>query len=160
MNGKLPIVVFHYTRTFQCLNQLFILLFALEFHGYRSGISNAITRTKFHVSKEGLIPLNNSRKSYRKSMLIPRHAGNLSPNYSQQLQYPDLSEQELIVKSIDYMKEQFLQSLSSDDTSMQSVSSNQAPDLEENLDQDENEFTVLAGKAQDPVDNEPNLGDF
>ncbi|KAL7250722.1 hypothetical protein ACSBR1_012691 [Camellia fascicularis] len=61
---------------------------------------------------------------------------------------------------MDYIKEQFLQSLSSDDTSMHSVTSRQELDPEEDSNQDESEFAVLAGEAQDPTDNEPNHGDI
>lgn len=61
---------------------------------------------------------------------------------------------------MDFMKEQFLQSISREDVSMQSGTSSQG--LEEHLDPklDENEFAVLAGKSQDPIDNDPNFGDF
>ena len=95
MNGKLLTVIFQSIRTFPCPNLQSILLSALEFHGFGNGISSAISRIKFLVWKEfsfpngglrGLTPLNNSRKSYRKSMLIKTHAGSLFPNYSQQLQ--------------------------------------------------------------------------
>ncbi|THG05987.1 hypothetical protein TEA_000245 [Camellia sinensis var. sinensis] len=58
---------------------------------------------------------------------------------------------------MDFMKEQFLQTISSDVTSMKSVTSSQDQD---DPDQGENEFVVLAGESQDPVDNEPNFGDF
>ena len=58
------------------------------------------------------------------------------------------------------MKEQFLQSLSSDDISMTSISSSQGPNHEEAPDQEENQFAVLARESQGPADNEPNLGDF
>ena len=74
--------------------------------------------------------------------------------------YPDLSEQELIIKSMDFMKEQFLQSLSRDDTSMKSGSSSYDGPEEEHFDPllDENEFTILAGESQEP--EAPNMGDF
>lgn len=65
---------------------------------------------------------------------------------------------------MDYMKEHFLQSLSSRDTSMKSSSSTQSEEEQFNPLTDENEFTVLAGESQDPNDdptnNEPNFGDF
>ncbi|GMP62733.1 hypothetical protein CsSME_00024720 [Camellia sinensis var. sinensis] len=78
--------------------------------------------------------------------------------------YPALSEQELVIKSMDYMKEQFLQSFSKDDTSMKSGTSHGDLDDETHTDpyMDENEFTVLAGESQDPAEAEadPNFGDF
>ncbi|GMP73915.1 hypothetical protein CsSME_00031504 [Camellia sinensis var. sinensis] len=75
--------------------------------------------------------------------------------------YPALSEQELVIKSMDYMKEQFLQSFNRDDTSMKSGTSHDDPD-EGHTDpyEDENEFTVLAGESQEPADADPNFGDF
>ncbi|GMP35334.1 hypothetical protein CsSME_00007808 [Camellia sinensis var. sinensis] len=76
--------------------------------------------------------------------------------------YPALSEQELVIKSMDYMKEQFLQSLSKDDTSMKSGNSQEDPEDEGHTDpyEDENEFTVLAGESQEPTEADPNFGDF
>ncbi|THG12844.1 hypothetical protein TEA_018638 [Camellia sinensis var. sinensis] len=55
---------------------------------------------------------------------------------------------------MDFMKEQFLQTLSSDDTSMKSVASSQD---HEDPDQDENEFFVLVGESQAPEDDESNF---
>ena len=71
--------------------------------------------------------------------------------------YPNLSKTELIIKSMDFMKEQFLLTISSDDTSMKFVASSQD---HEDPDQDENEFAVLAGESQAPEKDEPNFGDF
>ncbi|KAL7225904.1 hypothetical protein ACSBR1_021121 [Camellia fascicularis] len=61
---------------------------------------------------------------------------------------------------MDFMKEQFLQSLSRDDTSMKSSSGSHGGPKDEHFDPllDENEFTVLAGESQEP--EEPNMGDF
>ena len=61
---------------------------------------------------------------------------------------------------MDFMKEQFLQSLSRDDVSMQSGTSSEGPEQHLDPELDENEFTVLAGESQDPTDNDPNFGDF
>ncbi|GMP97174.1 hypothetical protein CsSME_00045537 [Camellia sinensis var. sinensis] len=76
--------------------------------------------------------------------------------------YPALSEQELVIRSMGYMKEQFLQSFSRDDTSMKSGTSHDDPEDEDHTDpyEDENEFTVLAGESQDPTTVDPNLGDI
>ncbi|CAL5384188.1 unnamed protein product [Camellia sinensis] len=76
--------------------------------------------------------------------------------------YPALSEQDLVIKSMDCMKEQFLQSFSRDDTSMKSGTSHGDPEEEGHTDpyDDENTFTVLAGESQDPAEEDPNLGDF
>lgn len=64
--------------------------------------------------------------------------------------FPNLTETELIVKTMDYMKTQFLQSLVSDDVSMKTAS-------DEESEQDDNQFNVLAGESQEP---EPTMGDF
>ncbi|CAL5361504.1 unnamed protein product [Camellia sinensis] len=78
--------------------------------------------------------------------------------------YPDLSETELVIKSMDYMKQQFLQSMFSTDSSMKSTSSTQSEDDRATADpyDEDNNFTVLAGESQDPEDDPtgPNYGDI
>jgi hypothetical protein len=72
--------------------------------------------------------------------------------------FPNASDDELIVKTMSFMKEQFLQTISTevaDDESMASASSK---------DDTNNPFTCLAGEAQDPYEDElsqeiPTLGD-
>ncbi|CAL5355021.1 unnamed protein product [Camellia sinensis] len=78
--------------------------------------------------------------------------------------YLDLSETELVIKSMDYMKQQFLQSMFSKDSSMKSTSSTQSEDDRTTVDpyEEDNAFTVLAGESQDPEEDptEPNYGDI
>ncbi|CAL5349838.1 unnamed protein product [Camellia sinensis] len=78
--------------------------------------------------------------------------------------FPDLSETELVIKSMDYMKQQFIQSIASKDSSMKSTSNTQSEDDKTTADpyEEENVFTVLAGESQDPEDDptEPNCGDI
>ncbi|CAL5354894.1 unnamed protein product [Camellia sinensis] len=78
--------------------------------------------------------------------------------------YPDLSETELVIKSMDYMKQQFLQSMFSTDSSMKSTSSTQSEEDRATADpyDEDNTFTVLAGESQDPEDDPtgPNYGDI
>lgn len=69
-------------------------------------------------------------------------------------QYPGLSEHEIILKSMNYLKEQFFQTIPDDD-SMRSGSSQ--PSTEPDVDPAEH---VLAGESQLPEDEEPTLGDF
>lgn len=69
-------------------------------------------------------------------------------------QFPGLTEIELITKSMEILKNQFLQSLNSDDTSMKSTSSKEMDD--------DNSFHVLAGESQDPDDDagSDSIGNF
>lgn len=71
-------------------------------------------------------------------------------------QYPHLSENDLIVKSMDFLKEQFLQTVSQDDDASMRSGTSQTPSEPGN---DPAEH-VLAGESQDPEDDEPHLGDF
>ncbi|XP_058195990.1 uncharacterized protein LOC131312325 [Rhododendron vialii] len=73
---------------------------------------------------------------------------------------PSLTDDELVIKTMDYMKNQFLQSVQgthiADDESMTSAKSNE---------EDNNPFTCLAGESQDPYEDDgttpaPTLGDF
>ena len=59
--------------------------------------------------------------------------------------FPDLSEIELVLKSMDYMKQQFIQSIASKDSSMKSTSSTQSEEDRTTVDsyEEENAFTVL-----------------
>ena len=76
--------------------------------------------------------------------------------------FPDLSETELVIKSMDYMKQQFIQSIASKDSSMKSTSSTQSEDDRTTADpyEEDNAFTVLAGESQDDDPIEPNYGDI
>ncbi|KAI8536924.1 hypothetical protein RHMOL_Rhmol10G0294500 [Rhododendron molle] len=67
-----------------------------------------------------------------------------------------MTDNEVVLKTMDFMKEQFLQTVrqEADDESMASAKSN---------DEDNNPFSCLAGESQDPYEDEqntPTLGDF
>lgn len=69
---------------------------------------------------------------------------------------PSLSDNEIVIKTMDFMKDQFLQSVHkvADDESMTSAKSNE---------EDNNPFACLAGESQNPYEDEgntPTLGDF
>ena len=70
--------------------------------------------------------------------------------------YPHLSDNELIVKSMDYLKEQFLQSINPEDDVSMRLGTSQSPS-EPASDPAEH---VLAGESQSEDDEDPNLGDF
>lgn len=97
-----------------------------------------------------------------KQPALPAPSSALSSNPFVQIQkelkqqYPHFSEHELIIKSMDFLIEQFLQTVNqNDDVSMRSGTS-QTPSEPES---DPVEH-VLAGESQDPEDDEPHLGDF
>ncbi|CAL5383592.1 unnamed protein product [Camellia sinensis] len=70
--------------------------------------------------------------------------------------FPNLSDNELILKSMDYLKEQFLQSVNpEDDVSMRSGTSHTQSESEADL-----ANQVLAGESQSDDETEPTLGDF
>ncbi|XP_028096083.1 uncharacterized protein LOC114296004 isoform X1 [Camellia sinensis] len=76
--------------------------------------------------------------------------------------YPEITEEELVAKSMDFMKQQFLESMAPRDSSMKSASSEGEKTQPDPYSDDDNTFTPLAGESQDPNEDpsDPDFGDI
>ena len=148
MNGKLLIIIYQDKRIFLWSNLWFILLSVSVLYGYENGISSVIIRIRFLVSKEfffmrwwdkGMNPTLPETVQKIKAHTqacwdaIPKTIPSQTVIQNRFLQiqieirqkYMNLLETKLVIKSMDFMKEQFLQTIASDDTSIKSVTCSQ-----------------------------------
>ncbi|KAL7233192.1 hypothetical protein ACSBR1_016926 [Camellia fascicularis] len=109
-----------------------------------------------------------STKAYQDSIpksAIPDQSGGnpfIRIQFEIKRQNLDISDKDLLVKCMEYMKDQFLQSMETnvkDDVSMISTAS-QDKDHDKDEDDPNNAFIILAGESQDPDNNDGSLGDF